>query len=122
MRTTDYIDALRVKLNCKSDYALAKQLGMAQPQLARYRKGGTFDNSMALRVATLLDTDVFQVIVDMELERAKTDSQRGYWAEVVNRYAKVAATLAAPALLAAHHASEFPLFILCKKTGPQTRV
>lgn len=122
MRTTDYVDALRVKLAAPSDYALSKRLGIAPNVLARYRKGGTFDNSMAARAADILGCEPFEVIADMELERARTDAQRGYWAEVAQRFTRIAASVAGPALLAAHHASEFPLFILCKKTGPQTRV
>jgi hypothetical protein len=82
MKTTEYIDALRVKLDCKSDYALAKKLDMAQPQLARYRKGGTFDNNMALRFSKLLDIPPLAIISDMEVERAKDEKAREMWAEI----------------------------------------
>ena len=65
MRTTDYIDALRAATGTPSDYALAKFLGVQQNQIARYRKGGTFDNSMAARAAELLNLQPLEVIADM---------------------------------------------------------
>lgn len=82
MKTTEYIDALRVKLNARSDYHLAQILGMQQNQLARYRKGGTFDNNMALRVSKLLDLPPLAIISDMEAERAKDEKTRAAWAEI----------------------------------------
>jgi hypothetical protein len=82
MKTTEYIDALRVKLNARSDYHLAQMLVMQQNQLARYRKGGTFDNNMAARVAKILELPPFAIIADMELERAKDDKAREMWQEI----------------------------------------
>ena len=57
MRSTDYVDALRAKLACKSDYELSKRLGLAHNVIGRYRKGGTFDNAMSVRTAELLELD-----------------------------------------------------------------
>lgn len=120
MRSTDYVDALRVKLNCRSDYELSKRLGIAHNVIGRYRKGGTFDNSFCVRAAELLGVEPFEVIADMELERAKTDAQREQWAKVMQRFSRIAAGLAAPALLASQHSDLFPLFILCKTPGPES--
>lgn len=92
MRSTDYVDALRAKLDCKSDYELSKRLGIAHNVIGRYRKGGTFDNSFAVRTAELLGVDPFEVIGDMELERAKTDAQREHWAKVMQRFSRIAAS------------------------------
>lgn len=113
MRTPDYVDALRAKLDCRSDYELAKRLGVQQNQIARYRKGGTFDNTMAARVAALLDLDPLEVIGDMELERAKSDATREQWAKIMQRFSRVAAAATA-ALLAPQLVEPSRLFILCK--------
>lgn len=120
MRATDYVDSLRVALECHSDYALAKRMGVQQNQIARYRKGGTFDNAMSVRTAEILGIEPLEIIGDMELQRASTDAQRATWAKFLERFAKVAAGVSLPALLASQHASEFPLFILCKKTNPRS--
>lgn len=90
MKTTDYVDELRVKLDARSDFALSKLLGIAHNQIGRYRKGGTFDNTMALRVAELLDVSPLTVIADMELERAKDAKARDTWATFLSKAASIA--------------------------------
>lgn len=122
MRTPDYVDALRVKLDCRSDYELAKRLGVQQNQIARYRKGGTFDNTMAARVAGLLDIDPLEVIGDMELERAKSDATREQWAKIMARFSRIAASAAGAALLAPQLIDSSRLFILCKTGNSGSRM
>lgn len=82
MKTTDYVDALRTKLGARSDYHLSQLIGVQQNQIARYRKGGTFDNTMAARVAKLLAIPPLAIIADMEFERAKDEKAREMWAEI----------------------------------------
>lgn len=94
MRTNDYLDALRARLSADSDYAVSQRLGMQYAQFRRYRKGGTFDNTMAARVAALLDIDPLEVIGDMELERAKTEAAREQWAKIMERFQRIAAAVA----------------------------
>ena len=113
MKTTDYVDALRVKLQCRSDYELSKRLGIASNVLQRYRKGGTFDNTMAARVAALLDIEPLEVIGDMELERAKSDAAREQWTKIMQRFSRIAAAATGVALLAPQLVESSRVFLLC---------
>lgn len=122
MRTNDYLDALRARLSADSDYALSQRLGMQYAQFRRYRKGGTFDNTMAARVASLLDLDPLEVIGDMELERAKSDATREQWAKIMARFSRIAASAAGAALLAPQLADSSRLFILCKTGNAGSRM
>lgn len=99
MQASDYVDALRVKLSAPSDYALAKMLGVQQNQIARYRKGGTFDNAMCVRASEILGLQPLEIIGDMELQRAHTDAQRAHWAKFLQQFQRVSAAVAACAIV-----------------------
>jgi hypothetical protein len=90
MKTTDYVEALRFKLGARSYYHLSQLIGMPESQLARYRKGGTFDNSMCIRVAQWLEIEPLTVIADMEMERAKDTKARELWANLIQKAAATA--------------------------------
>ena len=113
MRTTDYVDALRSHYSAPSDYALAKILGVQAVHISRYRKGGTFDNAMCVRVSEILDIPPLEIIGDMELQRAHTDAQRAHWAKFLQQFQRVSAALTGPALLYSQTVDLSPLFILC---------
>lgn len=80
MRTTEYIDRLRTRTETRSDYAVAKLLGVAPEQVHYYaKKGRTMDNTTAAKTAELLNVPVLQVIADMEIERHKNADRATYW-------------------------------------------
>ena len=95
MTTVDLLDAVKVLRNLRSDYALAKELGVMPQTISRYRVGGsTLDNEMCFRIAELLSFDVSQVIAWMEAERsakAHRESDAARWAERAKRRAGMAA-------------------------------
>lgn len=83
MKTVDYMDRVMREKGIPSDYALAKVLGVTKQTVSRYRLGITqFDDSVALRVAELLDIEPGIVLIDMHAERTKNDDVRSVWERV----------------------------------------
>ncbi len=76
MKTSNFLDELRVRYDLPSDYAVAAMLGSHRQVISRYRNGRTFDDAMAMRVADLLRakgadySDAF-VLACMQEERAE---------------------------------------------------
>jgi predicted transcriptional regulator len=80
MDTIHYLDAVRDKLPTRSDYAVAKALGVSKQAVSRYMKGtGYFDDYVAIRVAELLKIDPLQVIADVNMQRTQNAEVRAVW-------------------------------------------
>lgn len=83
MNTLEYIDAVKQRRGVTSDYALAKELGVAKQTISNYRKGKThFDDAVCRRVAEILGMHPGLVMLDMQRERAQTPEARTVWQEV----------------------------------------
>ncbi|MBL1277462.1 MAG: hypothetical protein COB30_015380 [Ectothiorhodospiraceae bacterium] len=71
MKTVDYLDALKTRHSLASDYALAKFWGCDKQHISRYRKKGqTFDDTTALKVAKWLEMEPTKILLDMHAERS----------------------------------------------------
>jgi transcriptional regulator with XRE-family HTH domain len=82
----DFLNALRERLELRSDYQVAIRLGVSHQAVTRYRKGDTgFDETIAGRVADLLDVTHAYVMAKMEEHRARTEAARGAWAEAAEQ-------------------------------------
>jgi transcriptional regulator with XRE-family HTH domain len=81
MKTTQqYIDAIKLRHNVDSDYAVAKLLGTSKQTVSRYQLGkGAFDDLMALRAAELLGLNPLEVIAAANAERARNEEVRNTW-------------------------------------------
>jgi predicted transcriptional regulator len=80
MKTVEYLDAIKARHSLKSDYALAKLLGLSTSAIYTYRAGrGEMDSTTAVKVAELLAINPLQVIACVELARAKNDGARKVW-------------------------------------------
>lgn len=91
MKTIDYLDALKERYQV-SDYKVARLLGKTSASTSQYRKKGTtFDDATAIRVAELLNMDPVEVIADMHAERAKDDQVREVWKRVASTFHRAAA-------------------------------
>lgn len=74
------IDKARSLCTPPTDYELAKRLGIKSSTISRCRRrGGTFDNEAALRLAQFLGQPPLDVIAIMEAERATTPEKRRFW-------------------------------------------
>jgi hypothetical protein len=84
MRTTSqYLDALKERLNVTSDYALAKHLGIRQSTISSYRhRGSHFGEDLSIRVAEILEIDPGEVLAAMAAERTKCPAARKAWARL----------------------------------------
>jgi len=122
MKTTDYLDRLAVAFSTDgkpaSDYAIAKRLGIPKQCMTRYRNhGGTFKESVALKVAQALKIDPAPLLAEIMAERAKDATVRRVWLRVA-REVGGKASRAALFLLAAGtpllHAITQGFYILCQ--------
>jgi hypothetical protein len=86
MNTPEYLDAVKRRLTLPSDYALQKPLGISKAQVSAYRTGKeTMSDSIALRVAEILDMPAGRVLVDVHMERSKTPEMRAAWAGILEK-------------------------------------
>jgi hypothetical protein len=92
MKTIEYLDAVRERLNLGSDYKLAKVLCVHQTTISNYRHGrSALADDVAVRVAELLQLDPARVLADMAAERSSSEAVRAIWS-------RVAATLSVAAV------------------------
>lgn len=102
MKTVEYLDACRAKLELTSDYQLAQRLGLTRQALSKYRREGvTFNTSTAKKVAAILGLHPLRVRADAELERAKSPEDRALWRELASKIVGVLVAAGAGALLIA---------------------
>lgn len=87
MKTTiAFLEDVKARYSLPSDYALAKRLGLSHQSMTNYRrKGTTFDDMTALRVASLLEIEPAVVVASCHAERAKTPEERSLWASIYER-------------------------------------
>jgi predicted transcriptional regulator len=89
------LDELKARNGGASDYAIAKMLGITRSSVSKYRnKLGSFDDSVAIRVANLLEIDPAIVISSMHAERSRMPEERAIWEGIIERLGGVAAALA----------------------------
>ena len=86
MRTPEYLDLARQELSLPSDYALQKPLGVTKQQLSRWRTGvDSFSNGVALRIAELTKLQAERVLIDAQLEKAKTPEEQAVWRSILEK-------------------------------------
>jgi ribosome-binding protein aMBF1 (putative translation factor) len=80
MEATDWLDKAKEKLKIDSDYKLAKIIGIGNAAIAniRRRKSG-MDNYVASRLEDMLELEKMTVIIDMEIQKAKSEEKKKYW-------------------------------------------
>ena len=91
MKTTDYLDAVRARFELDSDNAISKKIGVSRQNVSNYRhKRHFFDDSVAARVARLLDIEPGVVIADAQAERAKTPEMIKTWKRISKQLGQAA--------------------------------
>ncbi|MEK6840062.1 MAG: DUF3693 domain-containing protein [Nanoarchaeota archaeon] len=91
----EFLDAVKVKHNLPSDYALAKILGLTRQAVSKYRHGHAkaMDVATAVKVAELLEIDALLVIAVAERERAHVEANRELWEKLVKKLGGMAAAV-----------------------------
>lgn len=80
MTIIELLDQTKQRLNVKSDYALAKALGIHQARLTDYRKGTRHPDPYALtKIALALDLDPLALIAEAEARTEKNAVRKGFW-------------------------------------------
>lgn len=94
METTRQLLA-RVKLatGARSDYRLAKVLGVGPSSVRHWNRGTTLSDDMAIKVARLIHEPEGYVLACMAAERSEREEQRAIWRTVAERMRSTAAVL-----------------------------
>lgn len=99
MTPNEYLDAAKARLNVKSDYELAKRFGVPNGNVAGIRTGHRkMALDVAFKVAITMEIDPAQVVADLESQREKNPSRKGFWSSFISRAAIVAALVCTLAL------------------------
>lgn len=85
--TQSLMDALKKKLNLRSDYALAKYLGVTGVTMMRWREGKSLNDENAIRVAKLLDMPPAYVLACMGALRTDEGTEAsGIWRQIADAF------------------------------------
>lgn len=86
MNTIKYLAKAKEKLGLKSDYALAKWLGITVGAVSHYQTGKrVIDDYTAARIAEALGVDPMEVIATANAEREKDEGRRDYWRKIFQK-------------------------------------
>lgn len=98
MKTVEYLDAVKRKLDLQSDYSLKDPLGVKPQTISRYRRGlDTFGEDMAIKVAGILKIKPQAVLADMAAERSKSPEAESAWRAVSEKFSGAFRRLASDA-------------------------
>lgn len=87
MKTTEYLDSVKHKLDLPSDYALSKVLGITRESVSALRNGkNCMGIETCMKVAEILAIDEHIVYSDAQLERAKTPELMQFWQAVSEKF------------------------------------
>lgn len=86
MKTPDYLDLVRAKLNLPSDYALQKPLQISKTQVSKYRNSlESLSEPVCERIAEILDIPAIQILIDMQIEKAKSPKMQSAWKQALEK-------------------------------------
>lgn len=87
MKTAEYLDAVKARLDIGSDYALAKVLGVSRESVNAFRNGrSAMGIETCIKVGELLDIDGHAVYAQGQIERAKKPEIRDFWQSVSEKF------------------------------------
>lgn len=86
----DYLDLMKKKYDIKSDYALAKFLGISKQRITTYRQGrASFNTEFSIIVAKFLGLDPMEIIAAMQAAREKDNLAITFWKDTYYKIAMV---------------------------------
>jgi len=89
MAAEKYLKRLRSLTKTRSDYAVAKLLGVSQDAIHHYRRGTrSMSPTIALLIADLLKLPPLLVICDAEIDRAASPAMRERWTKLRTQVAR----------------------------------
>lgn len=120
LNTNQFLNKVAQRHDLQSDYQIAKKIQVSRQQISLYRKGATFGDNVAIRVAALLDMDPAYVLACTAAERSKEQATKDAWERAAKRLATAATLLlvvtlsATPDYAKAAPLSENARCVLCK--------
>lgn len=102
MTIDEILEAAKTRANLKSDYALAKAMGIDRSIVSSWRRNKAHpSNAEAVQLATLAGMDEMTVIAEIEKQTAKTPEKRKFWELYLEQHsAAIVLTIMGAALLA----------------------
>jgi hypothetical protein len=80
MNAVEWLDKAKEKLKLDSDYKLAKIIGITASSISNIRKRNSgIDTYIASRIEDILELRQMTVIIDLEIQKAKTKERKEYW-------------------------------------------
>jgi len=87
MKTVEYLDAVKARLELPSDYQLAKVLGVTTQSITQYRSGrSALGIETAMKAGEILRVDGHKIYADGQIERAKNSAQSDFWREISEKF------------------------------------
>lgn len=84
--TNKLLDRFAQVENLRSDYAIAKKLGIRASTVSGYRHGRSqLDSTTAMQIAERIGADPLEVLARIEIERAPTERIKTVWGKHVGR-------------------------------------
>lgn len=94
MKTTEYLDEVRRKLDLPSDYAIAKVLGVTRESVSGWRNHKSpFGIETAMKIGEILGVDGHAVYAHGQIERAKNQQIVDFWKTVSEKFSESFKTL-----------------------------
>lgn len=93
MKSAEYLNEVKSKLNMHTDKELADHYGVTKAAISQYKSGARImENEMCLAVALDLDADPMKIIMAADVERASRAGQHSLWEVFSQRMAATAAS------------------------------
>ena len=91
--TTDtFLERFKAALQIKTDYRLAKLLGISHTSVLHWRNGRTRpDDLVVIRMARLMHSDPAPIVAELHAERAKDPESRALWLRIAGQLQTTAA-------------------------------
>lgn len=89
MKTTEYLDEVRRRLDLPSDYAIAKVLGVTRESVSGWRNGKSpFGIESAMKIGEILQIDGHAVYAHGQIERAKNPQIVDFWKSISEKFSE----------------------------------
>jgi transcriptional regulator with XRE-family HTH domain len=89
MKTIEYLDQAKIKLNITSDNAFALKIGVTRSAINGYRhKNNKMDDYVCFKIAEILEINAEEIIAAANIEREKNEKKKAFWINFYNRIKK----------------------------------
>jgi hypothetical protein len=96
MRTSiEILDALKLKLGVKTDYAIHKKLRVTRQYVSKIRNGrDCWSDDLCVLIAELLEVSPILVLATVHAERSKSEVAKKHWFSFIDKFKDTAAAIA----------------------------